>query len=691
MYNIRKEIDGSAEDVEEIKGNRLFTADYQIQWRSDATYIYSSATGQLDTVASGVYTVTAPTTTITASTLGAVYTPDFRVGFDTGSYMKVAVADTTGVTAVTFAGSGATYTLTVPTFTVVAASGIKLDGAITFDGDGTLTDAANVLTITQDTITLVGATAISLDGDTSVNAAHTFTTGTGNVTIKGDMSIDADKDFDMSGGTGTFATGTGNVSLNGDVTIAADKNLAMSGTATFTTGTGDVTINGQLIATKLPTSDATPTIGIGNCGTRLVDTSVADSLFFQSVVTACAKDTAGNSTAAGYFSSNNVAATANARLQSVLAHTYLSGDCNDAYGVQGHLTVLQDVAAGGAAYNLIGVSGKATLTSGKTVSAGRVCGGLFIVDGAGSVTNECYGVMIHTESTVTACDALLKLSAGAAVTTGISMTGEYTNSILLPDDAPMLIGTTRTDASTYIGMEFDETTTGVGLFTMGSTSAPMVLNTNPGANVIGHTINILHSAGAGDNENLYGSYVKAAITGEGDTDTVLVGSAPRAYIGTNGGTTVASAAYGCQPWAKHEGTGAVTAMSGVSALVDVNTDAFTASTVNAGHFHIEGAATVTGQFDGVMIEAYPDVTCMDSMLALAVDSGAVVGSGVRITGTPKNGILFQNGVSISGGAGTDDTTIKSEQGETAPAGSIYIGSSGVHVMVSTTWTALTIN
>jgi hypothetical protein len=72
-------------------------------------------------------------------------------------------------------------------------------------------------------------------------------------------------------------------------------------------------------------------------------------------------------------------------------------------------------------------------------------------------------------------------------------------------------------------------------------------------------------------------------------------------------------------------------MSALSAKCDVNTDAFTASTINAGHFHIEWAATVTGQFDGVMIEAYPDVTCLNSMLAIAVDSPAVTTNAIRLS------------------------------------------------------------
>jgi len=93
--------------------------------------------------------------------------------------------------------------------------------------NGTLIAAtsADQTTITEATLTLTCSTLVSLDGTTTVSGANTFTTGTGAVTIKGDMSIDAGKDFDMSAGAGTFATGTGAVSLDGDSTVAAGKVL----------------------------------------------------------------------------------------------------------------------------------------------------------------------------------------------------------------------------------------------------------------------------------------------------------------------------------------------------------------------------------------------------------------------------------------------------------------------------------
>jgi len=231
--------------------------------------------------------------------------------------------------------------------------------------------------------------------------------------------------------------------------------------------------------------------------------------------------------------------------------------------------------------------------------------------------------------TITHSSNLLTV-AGGGVALGSTLT--------MPNDSEFTIGTTVTTAETKVTMSFDESLTGIGLFKMGSSAVPMVLATNPGSSVIAHTININHSAGAGDCDDLIASYNKVNVIGAGDSGITVVGHASRAYVGLTGGAnnSVASQAYGSQPWARHQGTGAITAMSGVSAKLDVGADNFTATTINAGHFHIDGAATVTGQFDGVMIEVYPAVTSMDSALAIAVDAGAAVTSGIRITGAMTN-------------------------------------------------------
>lgn len=318
-------------------------------------------------------------------------------------------------------------------------------------------------------------------------------------------------------------------------------------------------------------------------------------------------------------------------------------------------------------YAYSGLSQSANISANITVEPGEFQVAFWQITGAGNIACTTGNVSViearmagtgtgvdyvglFSVNTAATIDSVIKANVGAGtvtngvsiagtMTTAISITGSCTTALQAPNDSLISIGTTTTTAETKITMEFDETTTGIGVFNMGDLSYPMILNTNPGATVVGHTVNILHSAGAGDCDDLLGSYTKVAFTGNGDSGTTAVGGAFRAYAGTtNGSTTAVSQLYAIQPWVSHYGTGAVTAMSALSAKCDVNTGNFTASTVNAGHFHIEGASTVTAQFDGVMIEVYPDVTCMDSCLALAVDSGAVVNSSIRLAGTSTFGI-----------------------------------------------------
>jgi hypothetical protein len=265
---------------------------------------------------------------------------------------------------------------------------------------------------------------------------------------------------------------------------------------------------------------------------------------------------------------------------------------------------------------------------------------------------------------------------GSAATTGAITIGAATATAVSIVDDNWSITAGGVGTLNSLTVNGTGTTSGVGQFNIGTSSVSQTLNVNPGADIIGSTVNLLHSAGAGNNDNLYGTYSKVAISGDGDAGTTLVGDAPRAYIGTALGTTVASAAYASQPWVKHYGTGAVTAMSGLSALVGVNTDNFTATTVNAGHFHITGAATVTGQFDGVMIEAYPEVTSLDSMLALAVDGGATVATGIRITGSPVSQMSLSSGAKIFTGTAGNRADICTAVCASDAIGSMYVSTTG---------------
>jgi hypothetical protein len=173
------------------------------------------------------------------------------------------------------------------------------------------------------------------------------------------------------------------------------------------------------------------------------------------------------------------------------------------------------------------------------------------------------------------------------------------------------------------------------------------LATNPGAAVIPFSVNITHSAGAGDCNDLVASYSKVSVTGAGDSGLTAVGIAARAYQGTADDNSAADEIYGMQSFAKHMGTGACQAMSAVSGKLIVNaTDAFTATnSINAAHFHVEAAdganGTITSShFDCLMLEVYPHVTGLDSVLKMAVETTETVGAWFDLDGGTDVTSLF---------------------------------------------------
>jgi len=521
---------------------------------------------------------------------------------------------------------------------------------------------------------------------------------TGNLTVDGTLvSIDgATSVRGISAGFTSLESPANRLGVNAtiymQVATAATTGITTithTGTTPTVTWTADsFSFGGPIYGTAVPTADHTPTIGIGNYDTPLVDASLVDSLFLQSVVTATAKTAGGSSTCAGYFAADNAAATANARLQSVLAHTYAEYNCHDAWGVQGTVTIgAGGVELGAVGYNAAGVAGKMTLTGALTV--GKCAGGLFIIEGAGAVT-EAVSIIEACVENLSTADYGLNLTGSGTLGVGINIP-TCTTAIAIADDAPIVLGTTTATAATVVTMELDAGGSGVGSLQMGTSSVAQALNANPGSVVIPISLNVQHAGTDGDMDNYIGFYDKFEILGVGDSGLTAVGYASRMYVGKTGGAndSVIDEMYGSQPWVKHEGVGAITAMSALSAKCDVSADNFTASTANAGHFHIEGAATVTGQFDGVMIEVYPDVTCLDSGLKIAVNSGAVVESGIKLSGTLGRDLMLSSGAYIMTGTAGPNGSV------TGVDGSIYIrtGTSTANTTLyictgTTNWSAL---
>jgi fibronectin-binding autotransporter adhesin len=133
-----------------------------------------------------------------------------------------------------------------------------------------------------DVLTILGASGNLGIGDSaptatlSVGASHTFTVdgATGNTALAGTF---------LQSGSGTFGTGTGAVSLNGDVTIANGKNFTQSGSGTFSSGTGAVTFNGSVSIV----TGKTLTIGGGTAITRHYSVTQANVVSASIAANAC--------------------------------------------------------------------------------------------------------------------------------------------------------------------------------------------------------------------------------------------------------------------------------------------------------------------------------------------------------------------------------------------------------------------
>jgi len=198
-------------------------------------------------------------------------------------------------------------------------------------GTGQITLNGNVLQAGATTI-YTGTGAISLNGPTTVADSTAFTVGSaaaggaatfyGAVNIGGSSSGESvattiygsiTQNDDPSGTLSTISTATGGVTVNGDLTVAAAKNFLMtSGPGTFTTANGLSTFMGDVLI------DATGAFTSGSGANTLNgNTAVADSKTF----------TVGSAGAAGVVQ--------------LFGDTYVGGSSS---GTSSSLTVYGDVA-----------------------------------------------------------------------------------------------------------------------------------------------------------------------------------------------------------------------------------------------------------------------------------------------------------------------------------------------------------
>ena len=152
----------------------------------------------------------------------------------------------------------------------ITASGIKLDATVTLDDDGTIADASNIMTVTQNTIKLVGDTAITLDGDTALDGAHTFTTGTGTVSLNGDVTVATGKTLYIRDASQSIAS-------------ASDDLMTLTSPTLTLAGATKINLDGPTDVTGILTID---TAGSPADGVKISATTPADGLEISSACSA---------------------------------------------------------------------------------------------------------------------------------------------------------------------------------------------------------------------------------------------------------------------------------------------------------------------------------------------------------------------------------------------------------------------
>lgn len=118
------------------------------------------------------------------------------------------------------------------------------------------------------------------------------------------------------------------------------------------------------------------------------------------------------------------AAALTGQIANVMVRTTLSHNVFDAYGLQSHLVfgASATVATTDANAHLTAISGKVTFDT-STVSKGWVTAGLFIIEGAGTCSQLCYGVSVVEEAGSTGCQALLHLNTDVGTTPYFKFSG----------------------------------------------------------------------------------------------------------------------------------------------------------------------------------------------------------------------------------------------------------------------------
>lgn len=266
-----------------ITGAVTMATTNKIQFHDTGLYIYASTNGQLDVVADTVLTLTAPTLTITCSTICTL------AGI-------VSCTDTTDASAVgtasmyTAGGLGVTKKAYIGTDLVLVAKGIDMSTAGTGSYDITLkTNMADALSIKDSATDII---VFATTTGTPVVTVTPISTFTGIVTINGGITMGDAKNIALNTTTGTkigTATSQKLGFFNATPIVQCSAYTQTYDTANKTIAAPTCATMGDLAATQNTGWGASTEAGFDKI-TAAVDELIADNLDLRQAITAIIDD-----------------------------------------------------------------------------------------------------------------------------------------------------------------------------------------------------------------------------------------------------------------------------------------------------------------------------------------------------------------------------------------------------------------
>ncbi len=238
---------------------------------------------------------------------------------------------------------------------------------------------------------------------------HAYTDSTVNAAIQFNGTVNMTNLFDFDAAAG--CVGANDIKI--DIASSAGYIPYASSAAQFVTLTGAQALTNKtnLSITTQSAAYNNSALNVGKYGTAIADTLVADNILVSFVNSSGVNKTVADTSSMTLFVGNSTTgAVTNNKMQGVLSSMGIAHNVFDAYAGQFHTTISGSMSTQNANAHITGMSAKMKLSGTPTVTKGWLTAGLFIWEGAGTVSQMGNVVSIVNEAGSTGAQSMLHLN-----------------------------------------------------------------------------------------------------------------------------------------------------------------------------------------------------------------------------------------------------------------------------------------